>query len=128
MRQILFRGKRIDNGEWVYGGYAQMGDKVFILPVIDLSMAKSFDWVKVIPESVGQFTGLKDIEGNDIWEGDFIRCLNNAIYPVYYADGCFKMKEEPLAYDLSETQVLSLPDGWALVVGNIHDNPELLKP
>lgn len=69
MREILFRGKRLDNGEWVYGSlsmeyYAECGS-VMISPTSDTCY-------KVFPETVGQFTGLLDRNGAKIFEGDMI--------------------------------------------------------
>jgi uncharacterized phage protein (TIGR01671 family) len=77
MREILFRGKRIDNGEWVYGYYwfveehcnEKFSEKHFIK-----SVNNGIDH-EVIPETVGQFTGLLDRKGTKIFEGAIIRCV-----------------------------------------------------
>jgi len=73
MREILFRGKRVDNGEWVEGNYFhnfRKGESNNIIPF------NSNQWHEVIPESIGQFTGLLDKNGKKIFEGDILKCIS----------------------------------------------------
>ena len=143
MREILFRGKRTDNGEWVYGNYAftdNNSKQHFIF------QNKAFE-IGVIPETVGQYTGLTDKNGKKIFEGDIIKSDNgriSAISVVLY--GKFEPKH---FYDLIERYVRPRPTeklyglfakstkGEEMllsecshlieVIGNIYDNPELLE-
>ena len=86
MREIVFRGKRVDNGEWVYGNLITDDDDVYILPQKNLS--KGIDiggWIdgvqsyEVNPETVGQYTGLKDLHGTRIFEADIVKDIT----PLY---------------------------------------------
>ncbi len=150
MREILFRGKRVDNGEWIYGYLVKSNEKYYIYYEMPDEMCQTGNWLwykEVIPETVGQYTGLTDKNGTKIFEGDIIKSDNgriNAISVVRYG------KFEPLMfYDLLEKYVRSRPKekiyglfsksikGEEMllsdlprlkeVIGNIHDNPELLK-
>ena len=82
MREIKFRGKRIDNGEWVYGDLVQnpcstriVVDFVLIDGCNDGTVECGGDFYLVDPRTVGQFTGLQDSKGVDIYEGDLVNCV-----------------------------------------------------
>ena len=137
MREILFRGKRVDNGEWVEGGfcYGANRNEPIICPKHDFS-------TEVIPETVGQYTGLTDKNGKKIFEGDIVagalwwqeRQKNGA---VTFRDGSFGLlwyRGEPLEFTyccyLPVEQFNAFTSMCNIVyevIGNIHDNPELLK-
>ena len=125
MREILFRGKRIDNGEWIYGNYcyAELIDKSGYEDLI-IEQPADGETRRVIPETVGQYTGLKDKNGKRIFEGDICKHRSNysgnaVISVVTYTDGHFlALVGENSGFELSEKLE---------VIGNIYDNPNLLK-
>ena len=125
MREILFRAKRKDNGEWVYGDLLQNIDcyKIREREKDITRIAKSYE---VIPETVGQYTGLKDINGKKIFEGDIVTGLFNYTdiigHIVYGSDATFFIERKGL-YGIG----LNNAEDWLEVVGNIHDNKELLR-
>ena len=125
MREVLFRGKRTDNGEWVKGylyithtGAHEIGSYDAEINIERLT----FD---VIPETVGQYTGLTDKNGKRIFEGDIVSLVKHdgLIYKVVYV---------PCRYELVNSKgvncfVLDIYKSENIeVIGNIHDNPELL--
>lgn len=130
MRKILFRGKRKDNGEWTEGYFFKSWDRTFLLWGMT---GDSPNMVEVIPETVGQFTGLTDKNGKKIFEGDIVRYETIAhngyegIYKVVFEDrnGCGYFG---IAYSDIETCVFcySTPASQMDIIGNVHDNPELL--
>ena len=122
MREILFRGKRTDNGEWIYGlPHYILDDEVEFICVTGKIYPNCF---KVIPETVGQFTGLVDKNGVRIFEGDIVRAFTrfSEIYvsSVAYHDGTFWFKNWSWTKFLFKFEKVE-------VIGNIHDNPELFE-
>lgn len=141
MREIKFRGKTED-GEWVYGDLLKVNTKFkfgenkifsgsFIIPVDDeLDINTLFDGnrisanvrcYQVIPSSVGQFTGLKDVYGNDIYEGDIIEhpdFVEGAYLTIGFHDGYFHGDN----WGSERTDFTK-----SSVEGNVTDNPDLLQ-
>lgn len=114
-REILFRGKRKDNGEWEYGDlWCNPYGKRVVCIVSPINDQGTTGGNEVIPETVGQFTGLYDKNGKRIFEGDIMRNAGNVV-EFYSGDFCIN-GDSPLSY-------------WTgtEVIGNLYDNPELLE-
>lgn len=123
MREIKFRGKRIRDDKWVYGsliGDTFITEDRFGKPLAEHGPKdiREFEIHPIMPPSVGQFTGLKDKNGKEIYEGDVVQDYEGVVHYVRWSvgDGCFDFTGSP--YALSDD---------CEVIGNIHDNPELLK-
>lgn len=123
MREILFRGKRMDNGEWVEGHFyiTHSGEYEIGCYNRELNIER---WTHVVePTTVGQYTGLQDKNGKRIFEGDIV-ADGNEIFVCFW-DGCnveFGVKNKDLSFGIAY-----LPITEYEVIGNIHDNPELLE-
>lgn len=126
MRDVLFRGKRVDNGEWVYGFLVEalncVTDKneTFIIEqdATYFTYGEFACVVKVKPETVGQFTGLTDKNGNKIFEGDIVESPNGT-------QGFIEWQNAECAF------LVNIGDDWQTmddypyeVIGNIYDNAE----
>ena len=126
--EILFRGKRLDNDEWVYGVPVSDSSKTCIISLSDSDELKS---VQVIPETVGQFTGFYDRKGNGICVDDIVIYRNyrnihgNMILQVKWI-GYFGMFTAESDRPIKVVQLSNI-NRKVEVFGNIHDNPELLK-
>ena len=122
-REILFSGKRVDTGEWVEGSL--IGNDVIVGKIVEFEedyFCTEF-WYKVDPETVGQFTGMTDKKGKKLFEGDvYSMGEKNILYVVIFDKSQFIGKQvgnrslAGLEYWKSDIEI----------IGNIHDNPELL--
>lgn len=133
MREILFRAKRIDNGEWVEGNLItneRNEHKKYIGYIFDErnGMIEDFDIVEVIPNTICQYTGLKDKNEEKVFIGDIIRCTKGCPHEVIW------MKEYAGTFigGMPAVYLSGLDKGYAWtgeeeIVGNIFDNPERLK-
>lgn len=124
-REILFRGKRTDNGEWVEGYYTKQCDCCGAVHMI-LHCAQDPDddnrAYYINPKTVGQYTGLTDKNGKKIFEGDIIKIRNKKRYVFFGVCRYRHTNYGEYAVDLS------VKDGSNCeVIGNIHDNPDLIK-
>ena len=131
-REIIFRGKDFLKEEWVYGDLVKT--KNFV--AIKRTNGDYFHPTQVSPNTVGQYTGLKDKNGKQIFEGDILGYIGkrkdnmNKVYrrKVVFHEGMFALLSKELpAY--SALNYHYMEDGrfaWS-VIGNIHDNPELIK-
>ena len=148
MREILFRGKRVDNGEWISGSILSFDDGG---KVILSSTAKVFkehgttticcnECYDVYPETVGQYTGLTDKNGVKIFEGDIVKeyktkdKVKGVVKFGEYQSGINKYADDLGFYVEWTTENFLIRElgYWCRknmleVIGNIHDNPELLE-
>lgn len=123
MREILFRGKRADNGEWVYGYYTKHTSGKIFIRCIGKDCTQSYE---VIPSSVGEYTGL-EANGKQVFEGDILNYFG-ILYIVSWNDSLLTYivtsvdeKKEYLFFLYKANM------DCVYIVGNIHDNPELLE-
>lgn len=122
-REIFFRGKRIDTGEWVYGSLIQWKDGV---TTIITETKEDHSEFSVNPDTVGQYTGLKDRNGKEIYEGDLLLSVG-MVWEVVYDENLasFFLCTE---YGRGSTPLGEMIRSFYLKIsGNIHDNPELLE-
>ena len=144
MREILFRGKRADNGEWIEGmllkctlaagtAYLMFADS-FATDL--LGNVHALDHAMVDPETVGQFTGLLDKDGRRIFEGDIVRMYigegerSIAVYAMiqWHPNGpCLRDRETDIFVSFKDASFArDAPRIWE-VIGNIYDNPDVLE-
>jgi uncharacterized phage protein (TIGR01671 family) len=140
MREILFHGKRIDNGEWVEGWYIHTKRHHCIITgciddgyVVYGHYANDVAMYVVDPETVGQFTGLTDKNGKKIFEGDICQIKNHRLisevpFVIEWEDFVYNgWVWEDLDENKSEDCFTRAVAKICEVIGNIHDNPELLE-
>lgn len=134
MREIKFRGLRIDDGKMIQGNLLRINDYHYIRPhdygdLNDLDFGRSFD--EVYGHTVGQVTGLHDKHGKDIYEGDICKnhngCIGFIVYDTIHARvgfsiklQCTDNKKRKIPYSIASTSVLE-------VIGNIHESTGVLE-
>lgn len=131
MRPIKFKAKCLNLDKWVYGYYAQLSNEFKSWHGLLTEEDSSENYIKdcngynmiytaIDPQTVGQFTGLKDKNDRDIYEGDIIECEQKQ-YVCEYVEGGFEFK------DLSDGRlILKAIVIHSHIIGNIHDNPDLI--
>lgn len=135
MREILFKAKRMDNGEWIQGYLFLFWGKSYILWGM---VNDSPDMIEVIPDTICQYTGLTDKNGVKIWENDVVKYEDAEADFEGYHDNVFvnvgKTCITPQGVFFTNRQTVDMDDLWlsecsvdAEVIGNIFDNPELLE-
>jgi len=140
-REIIFRGKSIGTGKWLYGylfnyGLTAPSNVPCISVCVPKSWKEAYNLYTMHPDTIGQYTGLKDKAGKKIFEGDILEYIGkrednmNKVYrrKVVFHEGMFALLSKELqAY--SALNYHCMKDGrsaWR-VIGNIHDNPKLIK-
>ena len=124
MKDYKFRGKRFDNGNWIYGDLIN-GCAMYIHEPSSMSKGSNYEMSIVAPpidpETVGQFIWLKDKNGKEIYEGDIVHYWNEGLYQGY-----IKLDAQ-LTVTFSPRTLLDLSENdYVEVIGNIYDNPELI--
>ncbi|MFA5298145.1 MAG: YopX family protein [Lutibacter sp.] len=143
-REHKFRGQRVDTKEWVYGYLIRFSNQDFIcnqkeIPIgifcfnkpngerVNAVSSMFSCFVEVLPETVGEYTGLTDRNGNEIYEDDAVKWLGIGIKYV----GCVYWDKRKLYYIVKgihcNRAIDTTDHEWFEIIGNTHDNPELMK-
>ena len=137
MREILFKAKRIDNGEWVEGYYLKKYDLLEKKEHFIFSADKHNTWIcaEIDPETLCQFTGLCDKNGNKIWDNDIVNTNSNLRaqikFGLYSNSFSTRKYHQGFYMDFMDNEYyrheLGYWAGKSVVIGNIFDNKELLQ-
>ena len=137
-REILFRGKRFGDGEWIEGYFLPGNERQSLHPriFVYLPETQSFECFDIDIDTLGEYTGLTDKNGTRIFEGDIVKITGfhtTAIAAVKYGSSSEKSPSWGWYFDDNDGHTYFLvsrafcEDYNAIIIGNIHDNPELLK-
>ena len=143
MREILFRGKSTKTNQWIYGGFHiwekrqvcvfgndrlkddEISCVITVNSFADWNMPRTMHAVEVIADTVGQYTGLTDRNGNKIFEGDIVNIIteNEEIGIIVYEDGGFIVRADKFSIDF----INNINGTDVEVIGNKYDNPKLME-
>lgn len=132
-RTIKFRGKSIYDKDWLYGSLVKIEkDRYAIIPPLnDIEIGKSIGMYEVYPETVCQFTGLFDKNGNEIYEGDILHTITFGFNPeeytaiILYRNCSFQLSNGRNLFYFGQSDLTKMDD--TIVIGNMYDHPELIK-
>lgn len=125
-REILFKAKRLDNGEWVEGGYFSepYTDKKYIIRWNSFGLGFN-EFIEVNPDTICQYTGLTDKNGKKIWENDIVHCGTKLRVSWHHFKASWVLSKKGWLYNHFFGEAVEPED--VEVVGNVFDNPELLE-
>lgn len=132
-RTIKFRGKSIYGEDWLYGSLVKIEKNRYavIPPLNNIEIGKSIGMYEVYPETVGQFTGLLDKDGKEIYEGDILHTITFGFNPeeytaiILYRNCSFQLSNGRNLFYFGQSDLTKMDD--TIVIGNIYDNPDLIK-
>ena len=132
-REILFRGKSIGTGEWLYGhlfnyGLTAPSNVPCISVCVPTSWREAYALYTVLSKTIGQYTGMKDKNKKKIFEGEIVTIGNNLKAIVIWFNGSFRSQDELSSKAIYFDDIGAIMRDYDVqVIGNIHDNPELIK-
>lgn len=133
MREIKFRGFSIGKKKWVYGNYNYTFERGYLSQGYDDVPPRCYyidtetNYYEVYSQSIGQYTGLKDRNGKEIYEGDIVK-VHKGKYVVEYWTGQLLVSWFLKSTTSGDTEYMEMACiGESEVIGNIYENPELLK-
>lgn len=132
-RTIKFRGKSIYGEDWLYGSLVKIEKNRYavIPPLNNIEIGESIGMYEVYPETVGQFTGLLDKDGKEIYEGDILHTITFGFNPeeytaiILYRNCSFQLSNGRNLFYFGQSDLTKMDD--TIVIGNIYDNPDLIK-
>ena len=141
MREILFRGKAINrdkgyhlteykNGEWVYGLVTNLYDEQFKSIPAEMTNTNGIRGIEIDYKTIGQYTGLKDKNGNKIFEGDILKLISDneiSYYDVVYSEADCRWIIRQNGLFQYQDVLDKFVERYMTVAGNIYDSPELLE-
>lgn len=125
MREIKSRGYNLERKEWVYGTY--LDGYIVYNNVLEYNDYLAIDvYAEVVEESVGEYTGEKDVNGREIYEGDELKNAEGVTYKVMYEDGSFVLYNDDYIVTTPRISKGKINRDGLEIIGNIYENKELL--